>query len=154
MPIPERLYTHVLAFVRERLVDSAEDLAGVTATNEVVESGDPAFWSLKALALLRDQLRYEGARVAMELAAREAPRPISITRVERETPSRTPREIAADLGALTKLCRKLFHRKNWPMRAVEMWSQDENRWCMHYAMHPEVAERWLSLLASESSPDA
>lgn len=143
VPVPSGHFAEVLTFLNQLLAASSSSEPG--GGEEDLASDDPEFWTSERLSLLRSQLRYQGARQALDLAAREAPRPVPITQVERETPSRTAREIAADLGALTKLCRKLFGRKSWPMRAVEMWAKDENKWCMHYVMSSDVAERWKSL---------
>lgn len=143
VPVPSAYFAEVMTFLNQLLAVSSSAEPG--GGEEDLASDDPDFWTSERLSLLRSQLRYQGARQALELAAREAPHPVPITQVELETPSRTAREIAADLGALTKLCRKLFGRRAWPMRAVEMWAKDEDKWCMHYVMSSEVADRWKSL---------
>lgn len=142
VPVPPALLADVMGFLSERLSSQVGQGSG---EEEEIPSAEADFWTLDRLSLLRNQLHHEGSKTALNLAAREAPRPVPISRVEQETPSRSAREIAADLGALTKLCRKLFQRRAWPMRAVEMWTEDEDRWCMHYVMSTEVAERWNSL---------
>lgn len=143
VPVPSGHFAEVLVFLNQLLAASSSAAPG--GEEEDLASGDSEFWTSERLGLLRSQLRYQGAKQALDLAAREAPRPVPITQVELETPSRSAREVAADLGALTKLCRKLFGRKAWPMRAMEMWAKDEDKWCMHYVMSSEVADRWKSL---------
>jgi hypothetical protein len=150
VPVPSGYFAEVLTFLNQLLAASSAAEPGRPGEEDLA-SDDSEFWTYERLSLLQSQLRYQGARQALDLAARESPRPVPMTQVERETPSRTAREIAADLGALTKLCRKLFGRKSWPMRAVEMWAKDENKWCMHYVMSSDVAKRWNSL--SETPAD-
>lgn len=101
-------------------------------------SGDPAAWPEDKIATLKRELKYPGARAAIELSAERAPEPISIRAVE-TTSGRTQKEVSADLGALTKLLKKLFQSDVWPMRA-EWAAGGEN--AMYYVMDPEVARLW------------
>lgn len=103
-----------------------------------MRSGDPSAWPLEKVSALKRELRYPGARAAIELSAAAAPEPVSIREVE-EKSGRSQKEVSADLGALTKLLKKLFKSDLWPMRAV--WGAGGTN-CMYYVMDPEVARLW------------
>jgi hypothetical protein len=103
-----------------------------------MRSGDPAAWQAEKVAVLKRELRYPGARAAIELSAAQAPEPVSIRDVEAKS-GRSQKEVSADLGALTKLLKKLFQSDLWPMRAV--WGAGGEN-CMYYVMDPEVARLW------------
>jgi hypothetical protein len=101
---------------------------------------DNGWWTPAMVGLLRAEMsRYRGAKAALDLAAKNAPSPVSIREVEKESGSNLI-QVRAELAALTKVAKRLFGRKAWPMRA--RWGLGGED-CMYYAMDEEVAGWWL-----------
>jgi hypothetical protein len=65
--------------------------------------------------------------------------------VSQQTGSRTE-QISAELGALTKLCRQLFGRVEWP---VDFRSSPDGA---SYQMDPEIAQWWRQAGDSSAEP--
>lgn len=97
-------------------------------------------WTRGQVALLEAELIYPGVRALLDLAAQRAPRSVSLSEVAERAGSR-PTQISAELGAMTKLCKRLFGRDAWPM---SVRSSPEGAL---YRMDPEVAEWWRQATA-------
>jgi hypothetical protein len=102
-----------------------------------------AYWTRGRIELLHADLAYPGARALLDEAARTAPRSVLLREVSERTGSRTE-QISAELGAMTKLCKRLFGRDTWP---VTVRSTPDGA---SYQMDPEIAQWWRQA----SDPDA
>jgi TIR domain len=95
------------------------------------------------IELLHAELAYPGARALLDEAAHRAPRSVLLREVSERTGSRTE-QISAELGAMTKLCKRLFGRDAWPV-TVRSTADGAS-----YQMDPEIAQWWRQA----SDPDA
>jgi hypothetical protein len=92
-----------------------------------------AHWTRGKVELLYAKLPYPGARALVDEAARRAPRSVLLREVSQQTGSRT-KQISAELGAMTKLCKQLFGRGEWPL---DFRSSPNGA---SYQMDPEIAQ--------------
>jgi hypothetical protein len=128
----------------QRLIDDDSRSVSEAAIRALsVERG--VHWTRGQVALLEAELLYPGARALLDLAAQRAPRSVSLSEVAERTGTR-PTQISAELGALTKLCKRLFGRDAWPMRV-----RSSPKGAL-YHMDSEVAEWWREATARASSP--
>jgi hypothetical protein len=102
-----------------------------------------AYWTRGKLELLHAELAYPGARALVDEAAHRAPRSVLLREVSERTGSRSE-QISAELGAMTKLCKRLFGRDAWPM-TVRSTADGAS-----YQLDPEIAQWWRQA----SDPDA
>jgi hypothetical protein len=102
-----------------------------------------AYWTRGKIELLHAKLAYPGARAVLDEAAHRAPRSVLLREVSERTGSRSE-QISAELGAMTKLCKRLFGRDAWP---VTFRSTADGA---SYQMDPEIAQWWRQA----SDPDA
>ena len=102
-------------------------------------------WTRGTVELLYAKLPYPGARALLDEAARRAPRSVLLREVSQQTGSRTE-QISAELGAMTKLCRQLFGRAEWP---VDFHSSPDGA---SYQMDPEIAQWWRQAGDSSGQP--
>jgi len=102
-------------------------------------------WTRGKVELLHAKLLYPGARAPLDEAARRAPRSVLLREVSQQTGSRTE-QISAELGAMTKLCRQLFGRVEWP---VDFRSSPDGA---SYHMDPEIAHWWRQAGDSSAQP--
>jgi hypothetical protein len=102
-----------------------------------------AYWTRGKVELLHAELAYPGARAILDEAAQRAPRSVLLREVSERTGSRSE-QISAELGAMTKLCKRLFGRDAWP---VTFRSTADGA---SYQMDPEIAQWWRQA----SDPDA
>lgn len=84
---------------------------------------------------------YPGAAKLLEMVAERAPRTMEFTEGS-EAAGVEKRQLRAELGALSKLTKRLFDRITWPI-SVRYNGQGE----ASYSMDPQVAEWWLVALA-------
>jgi hypothetical protein len=102
-------------------------------------------WTRGTVELLHAKLPYPGARALLDEAARRAPRSVLLREVSQQTGSRTE-QISAELGAMTKLCKQLFGRVEWP---VDFNSSPDGA---TYRMDPEIAQWWRQAGDSSAQP--
>jgi hypothetical protein len=102
-------------------------------------------WTRGKVELLHAKLLYPGARALLDEAARRAPRSVLLREVSQQTGSRTE-QISAELGAMTKLCKQLFGRAEWP---VDFRSSPDGA---SYQMDPEIAQWWRQAGDSSAEP--
>jgi hypothetical protein len=128
----------------QRLIDDDSRSVSEAAIRALsVERG--VHWTRGQVALLEAELLYPGARALLDLAAQRAPRSVSLSEVAERTGTR-PTQISAELGAMTKLCKRLFGRDAWPM------SVRSSPKGAIYHMDPEVAEWWRQATAHAAPP--
>ncbi len=132
--------------VLQRSIDDDSRLVSQAAIR-ALSTRPSAHWSLGKIELLRAELAYPGARALLDLAAQRAPRPVSLREVSEQTGSRTE-QISAELGAMTKLCKRLFGQDAWPVTVRSLSSGAS------YQMDPEVAQLWQQASGREPPPAA
>jgi hypothetical protein len=101
------------------------------------------YWTRGKVELLHAELPYPGARALLDEAAQRAPRSVLLREVSKRIGIRTE-QTSAELGAMTKLCKRLFGRDAWP---VTFHSTADGA---SYQMDPEIAQWWRQA----SDPDA
>src|SRR5512132_3220081 len=101
------------------------------------------YWTRGKIELLYAELTYPGARALLDEAAHRAPRSVLLREVSERTGNRA-KQISSELGAMTKLCKRLFGRDAWPV-TVRSTADGAS-----YQMDPEIAQWWRQA----SDPDA
>jgi hypothetical protein len=130
-----------LALVRKVLPLAAQPIAGAIPPDiETVYVPNQGEWTRDMVARLKEAITYPAAVTLLDMAAEQPDEEIKFTEVVAR--SGVPaRQVAAELGAMSKLSRKLFDgRKIWPLR----WWQDATDNITRYVMQRRVAEWWLS----------
>jgi hypothetical protein len=108
------------------------------AAEEVLVDDRNGSWTEAMVHRLRANLEYPGARALLSLCSERAPEEVTLQDVVEET-GIEDKQIRAELGAMTKLCKRLFQRRTWPISV---------RWTAggyaNYSMKPELAAWWSS----------
>ena len=104
-----------------------------------------AYWTRGRIELLHAELPYPGARALLDEAAHRAPRSVLLREVSERTGSRTE-QISAELGAMTRLCKRLFGRDAWP---VTFRSTADGA---SYQMDPGIAQWWRQASDPDDEP--
>jgi hypothetical protein len=107
------------------------------------------WWTEDMVRLLHARLSYKGAGAIVRMTAEAAPKEVTLAEVSEAIGVRVP-QLRAELGAMTKLCKKLFNgSKTWPFSV---------RWTLggvaNYSMDERIARWWLALEAEEDSDAA
>jgi hypothetical protein len=129
------------ALLRQLIDDNSRPVS--RAAIRALSSRPSGYWTRGKIELLHAELAYPGARAVLDEAAHRAPRSVLLREVSERTGNRTE-QISAELGAMTKLCKRLFGRDSWPV-TVRSTADGAS-----YQMDPEIAQWWR--LASD--PDA
>jgi hypothetical protein len=103
------------------------------------------YWTRGKIELLHAELAYPGARALLDEAAHRAPRSVLLREVSERTGSRTE-QISAELGAMTKLCKRLFGRDAWPV-TVRSTADGAS-----YQMDAEIAQWWRQASDPDTQP--
>lgn len=95
------------------------------------------WWTPEMIRLLHARLSHPGARAIIDALAERAPREVALAEISEATGISVP-QLRAELGAMTKLCKKLFGgRKTWPFSV---------RWALggvaNYSMNETIAGWW------------
>jgi hypothetical protein len=94
-------------------------------------------WTEAMVERLEADLGYKATRTLFTMAAERAPRSVSFTEAVIEA-GEEAKQLRAELGALSKITKRLFGVKTWPF-AVKYGDMGE----ASYSMEPEVAKWWL-----------
>lgn len=140
---------------REDLASLGEALVAVVtkALSFVPEAGGPAQanewsvvvqgqgeWTAEMVRRLKQALTYPAAVTMLDMTAERPDREVKFTEVV-DRSGLSARQVASELGAMSKLSRKLFGgRKIWPVR----WWQDASDNITRYVMPKRIAEWWRS----------
>jgi hypothetical protein len=103
------------------------------------------YWTRGKIELLYAELTYPGARALLDEAAHRAPRSVLLREVSERTGNRT-KQISSELGAMTKLCKRLFGRDAWPV-SVRSTADGAS-----YQMDPEIAQWWRQASDPDTQP--
>jgi hypothetical protein len=118
----------------QQLIDDDSRLVSRAAVR-ALSTRPRAYWTPGNVELLHTELTYPGARALLDAAAQQAPRPVLLRDVSQRTGYRTE-QISAELGAMTRLCKRLFGRDTWP---VTVRSSPDGA---SYQMDQEIAQWW------------
>lgn len=107
------------------------------------------WWTPDMLRLLHARLTYAGARAVVRMTAEAAPKEVTLAEVSDSIGIGVP-QLRAELGAMTKLCKKLYNgSKTWPFSV---------RWTLggvaNYSMDQRIARWWLDFEADDDSSAA
>jgi hypothetical protein len=106
------------------------------AAQEVLVDERNGTWTEAMVHRLQANLEYPAARAVLDLCSERAPEEVTLQDVvERAGVKDT--QIRAQLGAMTKLCKRLFQRNTWPISV--RWTGTGRA---NYSMRPEIAAWW------------
>lgn len=136
--IPVSVAEEILGLAKRLLPFMTSSGPWAGTDEEAVDVPRQARWTRRMIEQLKKAVtRYPGAFAVLDAAAALPDEPVRLDTVAQD--SGIPvRQIAAELGAMSKLARRLFGgRKIWPM---EVWQGPDN--ISRYRMPRRVAEWW------------
>ena len=139
---PSEVAEQARALLRQLIDDDSRPVS--RAAIRALSSRPSAYWTRGKIELLHAELAYPGARALLDEAAHRAPRSVLLREVSERIGSRTE-QISAELGTMTKLCKRLFGRDSWPV-TVRSTADGAS-----YRMDPEIAQWWRQ--ASDPNAD-
>ncbi len=140
VPIPSRLYPHVIRFLADAL--SVDTINQVTPAPEQAQAGDGELperdWTRDDVRVLKQKVHNPTIRAIFDLSSERGGELFSIRELEQFT-GRKFGQVRADLAGLTRMCRREFGRKNWPI--IPMWAADGQPQ-MSYRVSGDVLRWW------------
>jgi hypothetical protein len=129
----------VLALAGQILPLVGPRVAGITSVGvEAVYVPNQGDWTQDMVVRLKKSLTYPAAITLLDMAAAKPNKEIKFPEIGARS-GLSDKQVAAELGAMSKLSRKLFDgQKIWPIR----WWQDASDNITRYVMHPRIAEWW------------
>jgi len=111
-------------------------VAGITSVGvEAVYVPNQGDWTQDMVVRLKKSLTYPAAITLLDMAAAKPNKEIKFPEIGARS-GLSDKQVAAELGAMSKLSRKLFDgQKIWPIR----WWQDASDNITRYVMHPRMA---------------
>lgn len=95
-------------------------------------------WTQSMIRRLKEALTYPAAVTLLDMTAETPDHEVTFTDLYARA-GLPPKQVAAELGAMSKLSRKLFEgKKTWPIR----WWQDSTDNITRYVMQRRIAEWW------------
>jgi hypothetical protein len=146
VPVPRRHLGPVYAALAESMAPAAEASEAATGDDEAVDVVGQGEWTAPMVARLESELTYEATRALLTLAAQRAPRPITFSEAV-ESAGTTEIQLRAELAALTKITKRVFGKKTWPIS----YRYGDGGVAI-YSMDPVIGEWWIN--ATEGSGDA
>jgi hypothetical protein len=110
---------------------------------EAVYVQDQGWWTPDMIRRLHERLTYPGVRALITMMAEQAPRELTLAEVEAATTTKVV-QLRAELGALTKLVKKVFNERLWPFTV--RWGSGG---VANYWMDETIARWWLRWAAEE-----
>ncbi len=146
VPVPKRHLQVVFAALASAMAKpNASDVPRVDDASEAVKVGGarPAGrWSELKVQALEAELNpktFPGARTLFTMCAERSPRPVTFADASRRA-GLGDKQLRGELGALTKVAKRVFHGDlSWPI-AVRYGDAGE----AHYSMDPIIATWWLA----------
>jgi hypothetical protein len=105
--------------------------------DEVLVDERNGSWTEAMVRRLQANLEYPAARAVLDLCSERAPEEVTLQDVVEKTGIKDT-QIRAQLGAMTKLCKRLFQRNTWPISV--RWTASGRA---NYSMKPELSAWWL-----------
>jgi hypothetical protein len=139
VPVPREHLGVVYAALGNAMASNDEaptPVSEAAAANEIFVDRRNGSWTEAMVRRLQAKLEYEGARAVLNLCSERAPEEVTVEEAARESGMKDT-QIRAQLGAMTKLCNRMFGRKTWPISV--RWT-DGGR--ANYSMKPELAAWW------------
>jgi hypothetical protein len=112
------------------------DMHRAPAAQEVLVDERNGSWTEAMVRRLQPNLEYPAARAVLDLCSERAPDEITLEDVVEKAGIKDT-QIRAQLGAMTKLCKRLFQRNTWPISV--RWTGTGRA---NYSMKPEIAAWW------------
>jgi ribosomal protein S27AE len=122
----------------------------LASTGQVEVDHENGCWSERMIQRLHDELQDSTSARALTIIAGRAPGTVSSDELA-SLLSIDSNTLRAELGALSKACRRVFGRKVWPMSARQGWGEGSR---MGYRMPELVAQWWLTATDSRGSLEA
>lgn len=137
MPVPLQWAGRVaalLADLRAGKVHGPDDEVRDGSTVTVPGQGS---WTEAMVTRLADAVSYRGVLALLDACA-QVDGDWVVKSVVEEDEGISPIQLRNELGALSKLTRRLFGEVKWPVE----WKKEQGKY--HYRMAPQMAEWWLS----------
>ena len=137
--IPVELAQAIVELGR-RLVPYVRTGTGAEPTGErFVNVPGQGPWTRKHLVAFKEAIkRYPGAMAVLDFAADHPEEGVKYTDILEANRKLHSRQVAAELGAMSKVARKVMGEKMWPLSA---W-QDSSDDVMRYRMPAVIADWW------------
>ncbi|MGH2634865.1 MAG: hypothetical protein ACRDHU_01760 [Actinomycetota bacterium] len=130
----------VIALLRRALPFVQQSVGGVVlpGAEETVYVQGQGEWTQGMVQRLKEALTYPAPVTLLDMTAATPDQTVKFTDLC-ERAGLPPKQVAAELGAMSKLSRKLFDgEKIWPIR----WWQDSSDNITRYVMQRRIAEWW------------
>jgi hypothetical protein len=141
VPVPRKYLGAVYAALGAAMTSDDEEpvsASGSAPADEVLVDQRSGKWTEEMAHRLHANLVvYPAAKALLDLCAQRAPEEVTLEQVAEECDTRDT-QIRAELGAMTKMVKRMFGRKTWPVSV--RWSGG----VANYSMKPKVAEWWAS----------
>lgn len=136
VPVPRAHLGVVYAALGAAMAGEVEaSTEGKASTGVLIDDGN-GIWTEEMMRRLQANLHYPGPKALLGLCAERTPEEVMLDEVAQQAGVEVT-QIRAELGAMTKLCKRLFGRKTWPISV---------RWTPTgygiYSMKREVAAWW------------
>ena len=142
VPVPKSqlgaVYEALARSMRDGAPPSQKAGAGTEDTVEVKGQGS---WTKAMVAILEADLEYPATRALFDMAAERAPRPVSFTEAAGKAGVEV-KQLRAELGALSKITKRLFGTKTWPVSVKYGDAGDAS-----YSMDQRLAKWWSEAVA-------
>ena len=137
VPVPVQHLPSVFKLLAE-LTSTPSGGAPVGEDPSVLVDDAQGVWTKSMALRLHANLHLEGARLMIDLVAKAAPEEVAMQTGVKEW-GKTYGHLRAQMGALSKLTKKLFGNKTWPMH-IRYNEQGQ----AFYSMPELVGEWWLN----------
>ena len=135
IPVELSLAGRTLEFVES--LRSGGSSADPTAESQESVMCQGASWTAEKVATLVDRTSYNGVLALLDALAKQPGTWVPKSVVEQEQ-GIAPVQLRNELGAFSKLVRRMFSSKAWPME----WRKDSGVYS--YRMDPQIASWWLA----------
>jgi hypothetical protein len=130
----------LVVVVRKALSFASDADVGTEVNGEKIFVQGQGEWTAEMVRRLKQALTYPAAMTMLDMVAERPDQEVKFTEVV-DRSGLSARQVASELGAMSKLSRKLFGgRKIWPVR----WWQDASDNITRYVMQRRIAEWWRS----------
>ena len=139
MPVPLRLAEQVARYVKELKAGGDRDARSSGKAAATVDEGHEVpgqgIWTQAMLNELRDAMPYAGVAALFDRCAETAGTWVMKSEVE-ESAGISAIQLRNELGALSKLTRRLFGAPTWPMQ----WKKEQGKYL--YRMDDQMGRWW------------
>jgi hypothetical protein len=141
VPVPRKYLGAVYAALGTVMasddVEPAPASEAVPADEVLVDQRNGSWTEAMVRRLHANLVVYPAAKALLDLCALRAPDEVTLAQVAEECDIKAT-QVRAELGAMTKMVKRMFGRKTWPVSV--RWSGG----VANYSMKPKVAEWWAT----------